>query len=153
MLSSLGNCLIDAEKYRESLLYIEEAKQIMDHVLGVKYAHPTTSDILFEMGRCLVLIDLSKVFQCFQDAFDMNLVLYGEDAESICCGNNEAVCADRAFTAQLLGNFTVARECYVTAIKIMRVAALVKNTSSSLVHAFDIVCCLYYQASGSELKR
>ena len=146
VLSSLGNCLIDAGKYQESLLYIEEAKQIMDHVLGAKYAHPTTSDILFKMGTSyLMLNDLSKAFQCFQDAFDMNLVLYGEDAESICCGNNEAVCGDLAFTAQLLGNFTVARECFATAIKIKRAAALVKNTSSSLVHALDIVSCLYYQ--------
>ena len=146
VLSSLGNCLIDAGKYQESLLYIQEAKQIMDHVLGAKYAHSTTSDILFKMGTSyLMLNDLSKAFQCFQDAFDMNLVLYGEDAESICCGNNEAVCGDLAFTAQLLGNFTVARECFATAIKIKRAAALVKNTSSSLVHALDIVSCLYYQ--------
>ena len=146
VLRSLGSCLIDAEMYRESLLYIEEAKQIMDHVLGAKYAHPTTSDILFKMGESyLMLIDLSKAFQCFQDAFDMNLVLYAEDAVNICCGNNEAVSASLAFTAQLLGNFTVARECYVTAIKIKRAAALVKNTSSSLVHALDIVSCLYFQ--------
>ena len=150
-LSSLGSCLRHAGKYQESLLYIQEAKQIMDHVLGAKYAHPETSFILFEMGTSyLMLTDLSKAFQCFQDAFDMNLVLYGEDAENIGCGNHEAVCVDLAFTAQLLGNFTVARECYVTAIKIKRVAALVKNTSSSLVHALDIVSCLYYQGGCCE---
>ena len=147
VLSSLGNCLTNAGKYRESLLYIEEAKQIMDHVLGAKYAHPITSGILFDMGKSYFkLNDLSKAFQCFQDTFDINLVLYGEDAGNICCGNNEAVCADLAFTAQLLGNFTLARECYVTAIKIKRAAALVRNTSSSLDHALDIVCCLYYQS-------
>ena len=150
VLSSLGS-LIDAGKYRESLLCIEEAKQIMDHVLGVKYVHPITSGILFKMGTSyLMLNDLSKAFQCFQDAFDMNLVLYGEDAGNICCGNNEAVCADLAFTAQLLGNFTVARECYVTAIKIKRATALVKNTSSSATHALDIVSCLYYQGGCCE---
>ena len=147
ILSSLGNCLRDAWKYRESLLYIEEAKQIMDHVLGEKYAHPTTSFILFEMGTCyLKLTDLSKAFQCFQDAFDMNLVLYGEDAENICCGNNEVVTLSLALTAQLLRNFTVARQCLATAIKIKRVEALMKNTSSSLAHALDIVSCLYCQS-------
>ena len=146
VLRSLGKCLGDAEMYRESLPYIQEAKQIMDHVLGAKYAHPITSDILFEMGKCcLMLNDLYKAFQCFQDAFDMNLVLYGEDAKNICCGNNESVCVNLAFTAQLLHNFTVARECFATAIKIKRAAALVKNTSSSLVHALDIVSCLYQQ--------
>ena len=151
LLSSLGNCLIDAGKYRESLPYTEEAIQIMDHVLGAKYAHPKTSDILFEMGTCcFMLTDLSKAFQCFQDAFDMNFVLYGEDAENICCGNNEAVSVHLAFTAQLLGNFTVARECFATAIKIKRAAALVRNTSSSLVHALDIVCCLYHQGGCCE---
>ena len=151
LLSSLGNCLRDAGKYRESLLYIQEAKQIMDHVLGSKYAHSTTSGILFEMGKSyLMLTDLSKAFQCFQDAFDMNLLLYGEDAENICCGNNEAVCVELAFTAQLLGNFKVARECFAKTIKIKRAAALVKNTSSSLVHAFDIVSCLYYQGGCCE---
>ena len=151
LLSSLGKCYGDAEMYQESLLYIEEAKQIMDHVLGAKYAHPVTSGILFEMGiSYLMLTDFSKAFQCFQDAFDMNLVLYGEDAENICCGNNEAVCVELAFTAQLLGNFTLARECFATAIKIKRAAALVKNTSSSLVHAHDIVCCLYLQGGCCE---
>ena len=151
LLSSLGNCLRDAGKYRESLLYLQEAKQIMDHVLGAKHAHPTTSIILLEMGACcLMLNDLSKAFQCFQDAFDINLVLYGEDAENICCGNNEAVSAHLAFTAQLLGNFTLARECYVTAIKIKRVAALVKNRNSTLVHALSFVCCLYYQGGCCE---
>ena len=151
LLSSLGNCLRDAGKYRESLLYIQEAKQIMDHVLGAKYAHPTTSLILFEMGTCcLMLIDLSKAFRCFQDAFDINLVLYGEDAENICCGNNEAVCVSLAFTTHLLGNFTVARKCYFTAIKIKRATALVKNTSSSLAHALDIVSCLYNQGGCCE---
>ena len=114
VLRSLGNCLRDAGKYRESLLYFQEAKQIMDHVLGAKHAHPTTSIILLEMGACcLMLNDLSKAFQCFQDAFDINLVLYGEDAENICCGNNEAVCLGLAVTAPLLRNFTVARECYL----------------------------------------
>ena len=151
VLHSLGSCLIDAEMYRESLPYIEEAKQIMDHVLGAKYAHPTTSNILCKMGNSyLMLIDLSKAFQCFQDAFDMNLVLYGEDAGNICCGNNEAVCVSLALTAQLLGNFTVARECFSTAIKIKRAAALVRNTSSSLVHALDIVCSLYHQGGCCE---
>ena len=146
LLSSLGNCLIDAGKYRESLLYIQEAKQIMDNVLGAKHAHPTTSHILFGMGTCcLILNDLSKAFQCFQDAFDMNLVLYGEDAENICCGNNDAVCVGLAVTAQLLRNFTVARECYAKTIKINRATALVKNTSSSLPRALDIVNCLYFQ--------
>ena len=146
ILSSLGKCLIDAKMYRESLLYIEEAKQIMDHVLGAEYAHPTTSNILFEMGTSyLMLIDLSKAFQCFQDAFDMNLVLYGEDAENICCGNHESVCESLALTALLLRNFTVARECYAKAIKIKRVAALVMNTSSSLARALNIVSCLYQQ--------
>ena len=149
LLSSLGNCF--AGKYRESLLYFQEAKQIMDHVLGAKHAHPTTSIILLEMGTCyLMLNDLSKAFQCFQDAFDINLVLYGEDAENICCGNNEAVSASLAFTAQLLGNFTLARECYATAIKIKRTAALVKNTSSTLVDALSFVCCLYYQGECCE---
>ena len=147
LLSSLGNCVRDAGKYRESLLYIEEGKQIMDHVLGAEYAHPSTSRILFEMGLSyLTLNDLSKAFQCFQDAFDMNLVLYGEDAKNICCGNNESVCVSLAFTAQSLRKFTLARECYAKAIKVKRGAALVKNTSSSLVHALDIVCCLYHQS-------
>ena len=151
LLSSLGNCLRDARKYRESLLHFQEAKQIMDHVLGAKHAHPTTSIILLEMGTCyLMLNDLSKAFQCFQDAFDINLVLYGEDPENICCGNNEAVSASLAFTAQLLGNFTLARECYATAIKIKRVSALVKNTSSTLVDALSFVCCLYYQGECCE---
>ena len=151
LLSSLGNCLRDAGKYQESLLYLQEAKQIMDHVLGAKHAHPTTSIILLEMGTCyLMLNDLSKAFQCFQGAFDINLVLYGEDAENVCCGNNEAVSAHLAFTAQLLGNFTLARECYVTAIKIKRVTALVKNTSSTLVDALSFVCCLYYQGGCCE---
>ena len=151
LLSSLGHCLRDAGKYRKSLLYIEEAKQIMDHVLGAKYAHPTTSLILLGMGTsCLMLNDLSKAFQCFQDAFDIDLVLYGEDAKNICCGNNESVCVSLAFTAQSLGNFSVARECYATAIKIKRATALVKNTSSSLAHALDIVCCLYNQGGCCE---
>ena len=147
LLSSLGNCLRDAGKYRKSLLYIEEAKQIMDHVLGAEYAHPITSHILFEMGTSyLMLTDLSKACQCFQDAFDMNLVLYGEDAENICCGNHEGVCVSLAFTAQMLRKFTVARECYAKAIKVKRGAAMVKNTSSSLFRAFDIVSCLHRQS-------
>ena len=146
VLSSLGKCLGNAEMYRESLPYIQEAKQIVDHILGANYAHPTTSAILLEMGTSYLMVNnLFKAFQCFHEAFDMNLVLYGEDAENICCGNNEAVCVWLALTAQLLRNFTVARECYAKTIKIKRVAALVKNTSSSLTHALDIVCCLYHQ--------
>lgn len=110
VLGSLGKCLGDAEMYRESLPYLQEAKQIMEQIRGAKYAHPTTSSILFEMGTSyLMLNDLYKAFQCFQDAFDMNLVIYGEDAENICCGNKEAVSLSLALTAQLLGNFAVAR--------------------------------------------
>ena len=40
--------------------------------------------------------------------------------------------------------------CYAKTIKIQRATALVKNTSSSLPHALDIVSCLYFQGGCCE---
>ena len=151
ILTSIGKYLGNSEMYRKSLPYIQEAKEIVDQIHGAKYAHPITSSVLFHLGtNYLMLSDNFRALQCFQDAYDINCTLYGEDALNSCCGNMEAVCMSLAFTAQLLGNFTTAKEYYAKTVKIKREAALAKKAISSVTHALDIVSCLFYQGGCSE---
>ena len=49
-LNSLGEALKRSEKFNESLLYFQEAKDVIDNTLGPDYEHPLTLDILNNMG-------------------------------------------------------------------------------------------------------
>ena len=155
ILHSLGKVLDNTGKSQESLTYFEEAKKVMDQILGPDHAHPVTSSILYYMGTSyLMLNDLFKALQCFKDAFNMNSVLYGErgeNGENGSCGNMEGVCLNLAFTAELLGIFSLAREYYTKAVNIKRRYAFAKNTCSSVNYAFDVVYCLYRLGAACEV--
>ena len=106
----------------------------MDQILGPDHAHSLTSSILYDMGTSYLLLDdLLKTLQCFKDAFNINSVLYGENGEKReygSCGNMEGVCLKLAFTAEMLGIYSLAKEYYTKSVQIKRGYFLVKNTSS-----------------------
>ena len=84
MLKNLGNASLS----EKSLEYFQEGKEMMDELLGPNHAHAVTSGILNSMGVVYrdVYGDLSKSFQCLQDALTMNSVVFGEDSTSDCTG-------------------------------------------------------------------
>ena len=155
ILSSLGKVLDNSGKYQESLTYFEEAKKVMDQILGPDHAHPLTSSILDDMGTIyLTLKDFFKALQCYKDAFNMNSVLYGErgeNGENGSCGNMIGVCLGVAFTAELLGIFSLAKEFYTKAVKIKRQFVFAKNTCSSVNYVLDFVHCLYRLGAACEV--
>lgn len=129
------------ERLEESLLYFQEAKEIMDQILGPGHAHPDTSNILNNMGAIyLELNDLSKALQCFTDAFNINSVIYGEDS---ICGNMTAIRSNVAYTLEKMGIYSEAKEYYIKAVKIARKMSLNKNTCSVVLvnlYRLGLVC-------------
>ena len=130
-LSNLGVALKRAEKSQESLPYFEEAREIMDHIMGPDHPHHITSDILNNMGTIFQdLGRLEEALQCYEDVHKMNTAVYGED------GVNDAmatVCSNIACVSEELENFDQAKEYYSKAVEIDRKITSTKNTSPGLV--------------------
>ncbi|XP_028410641.1 uncharacterized protein LOC114533329 [Dendronephthya gigantea] len=140
------------ERLGQSLLYFQEAKEIMDEILGPGHAHPYTSNTLNNMGAIyLELDDLSKALQCFKDAFNINSVIYVEDS---ICGNMTSIRSNIAYTLEKMGFYNEAKDYYIKAVKIARKMSLNKKTCSIvLVNLYRIsLICEEFGERDEELK-
>ena len=118
VLNTLGAVLRDAEKWKDSLPYLLEAKKAMDEMLGPGHIHLRTSDILHNMGTVYVeLEDLAEAFQCLKNALDMKSAILGENDNSDTVVAN---CFNLAYTAELMENFGEAKKYYTKAINTER---------------------------------
>lgn len=130
-LQNLGVALKRAGKFDESLPHFQEAKQIMDTILGTNHTHPITSDILNNMGTIYQDVGYpDKALECYQDAYKMNSVMYGEDFVSDAIST---VCSNIACVSEELGDFNQAKEYYAKAVQIDRYITSSKNTSPGLI--------------------
>ena len=115
-LSNPGVVLKRAEKSQESLPYFQEAKEIMDHIMGPDHPHSITSDILNNMGTIYQDLGLlEKALQCYKNVHKMNTAIYGED------GLNDVmatVCSNIACVSEEFENFDQAKEYYSKAVEI-----------------------------------
>ena len=157
ILLSFGEVLDNSAKFQKALPYFEEAKKVMDQILGPSHAHPLTSRILYFMGTSYVMHkDLLRALQCFKDAFNVNCMLYGERGENGeygSCGNMVEICLNIAITAELLGIFNLAKEFYTKAVNIKRqfIASGKLDASTSVIYVVDIVHCLYRLGAACEV--
>lgn len=130
-LSNLGVALKRAEKSQESQRYFQEAKEIMDQIMGPDHPHPITSDILNNMGTIYQDLGLlEKALQCYKDVHKMNTAIYGEDSVNDAIAT---VCSNIACVSEELENFDQAKEYYSKAVEIDRKISSTKNTSPGLV--------------------
>ncbi|XP_028402859.1 uncharacterized protein LOC114525656 [Dendronephthya gigantea] len=130
-LNNLGVALKRAEKSEESFPYFQEAKEVMDQILGPNHVHPTTSDILNNMGTIyqdLGLLD--ETLKCYKDVHQMNCAIYGENGVSDAMAT---VCSNIACVSEELGDYTQAKEYYSKAVELDRKISSAKNTSPGLV--------------------
>ena len=131
VLNTLGAVLRDAEKWKDSLPYLLEAKEVMDKMLEPGHLHLRTSDILHNMGTVYVeLEDLAEAFQCFKNALDMKSAIFGENDNSDTVVAN---CFNLAYTAELMENFGEAKKYYTKAINTESRIPLNGNTCRSYV--------------------
>ncbi len=79
-LNEYGIALKRAERFEESLLYLKEAKEMMDELQG---PHHLTSTILNNIGTVHgERGDILEALQSFKDALDMDPVMSGENEGS-----------------------------------------------------------------------
>ena len=118
--------LTKAGKLMESISYYQQGKEVMDQILGPNHAHPITLSFLGEMGaNYFKLNDLPKALQCFEDAYNMNANLYGENGNKM-----ESICSYLAGIAEEMGNLSQAKKYYSEAFKI----CLTKNKRPGVYH-------------------
>ena len=130
-LSNLGVALKRAEKSEESLPYFQEAKEIMNQILGPDHTHPITSDILNNLGTIYQdLLRPEEALQCYKDVHKMNSTIYGEDGVSDAMAT---VFSNIACVSEELEDFDQAKEYYIKAVEIVRKITSTKNTSPGLV--------------------
>ncbi len=82
-LNDYGVALKRAERFEESLLYLKEAKEMMDELQGPQHAHHLTSTILNNIGTVhCERGDILEALQSFKDALDTDPVMSGENEGS-----------------------------------------------------------------------
>lgn len=130
-LSNLGVALKRAEKSEESLPYFQEAKEIMNQILGPDHTHPITSDILNNLGTIYQdLLRPEEALQCYKDVHKMNSIIYGEDGVSDAMAT---VFSNIACVSEELEDFDQAKEYYIKAVEMDRKITSTKNVFSFLV--------------------
>ena len=135
VLNTLGAVLRDAEQWKESLPYFLEAKETLDHMLGPDHTHLRTSDVLQNMGTVYFeLNDLSKAFQCLKDALDMKSAILGiHDNNDTMVAN----CFNLAYTAEMMENFSEAKQYYKKAYNTERRIPSNSNSVRNTVAILD----------------
>ncbi len=79
-LNRYGVALMRAERFEESLLYLKEAKEMMDELQGPQHAHHVTSSILNNIGTVhCERGDILEALQSYKDALDTDPVMSGEN--------------------------------------------------------------------------
>ncbi len=82
-LNEYGIALKRVERFEESLLYLKEAKEMMDELQGPQHAHHLTSTILNNIGTVhCERGDILEALQSFKDALDTDPVMSGENEGS-----------------------------------------------------------------------
>ena len=141
VLNTLGTVLRDAEQWKESLPYFLQAKETLDDMLGPGHTHLRTSDVLQNMGTVYFeLNDLSKAFQCLKDALEMKSAILGKH------DNNDTMvanCFNLAYTAEMMKNFSEAKQYYKKAYNTER--RIPSNTNSvrntvAILNRLSAVC-------------
>jgi tetratricopeptide (TPR) repeat protein len=128
------------ENSEKSLLYLQEAKEVMDQILGPNQpfnAYSFTSLILYNMGTNYYRRgNLVEAFQCFEDALNINSESCEEN--SIDDDTMGSLCSTFACTAEKLNNVSLAKEYFTKAVKIRKKMSLSKNR-----YRRDVVVNLY----------
>ncbi|CAB4034764.1 hypothetical protein BRAFLDRAFT_70104, partial [Paramuricea clavata] len=134
MLNNLGNALSS----KKSLEYLQEGKEMMDEILGPNHVHPTTLEILNNVGIIYLnnYGDFAKAFQFLQDALRMNSVIYGDNSAN---HDTALIYENIAFTAKQMGNLKQAKEYYTEAVKIRRKIRITKDSCDNFL---DSLFCL-----------
>ena len=118
--------LTKAGKLMESISYYQQRKEVMDQILGPNHAHPITLSFLGEMGAIhFKLNDLPKALQCFEDAYNMNANIYGENGNKM-----ESICSYLAGIAEEMGILRLVKKYYSKAFK----TCLTKNKRPGVYH-------------------
>ena len=131
VLKNMGKTLLQSGRLDESLLYIVEAKEIMNKLLGPNHSHPLTSETIYNIGKNYFRVgDLFKARQHLKDAFKMNCEIYGENSIG---GHMESVCSFLALTLKETGSYAEAMEYYTKAIKIAKKVPLTKNNCYTVI--------------------
>ena len=117
--------------FQKCLQYFQEAKGMMDEILGPNHAHSLTSEILQNTARIYHgLDDLVKAQQYLRDVLNMNSVICGENGVN---STMATVCSNLGLVAEKMGNLSQAKDYYSEAVKIRnKLTSLNKNTDFDL---------------------
>lgn len=130
-LNNLGVALKKAEKFQESLPCFQEAREMMNAILGTNHVHHTTSDILNNLGTIYQDLEQPKdALQCYKKVYAMNCEIYGEDYASDAMAT---VCSNIACVYEELDDIHKAKEFYTRAVDIDGKLSSTKNPSPGLV--------------------
>ena len=118
--------------FQKCLQYFQEAKGMMDEILGPNHAHSLTSEILQNTARIYCDLDnnLVKAQQYLRDVLNMNSVICGENGVN---NTMATVCSNLGLVAEKMGNLSQAKDYYSKAVKIRnKLTLLNKNTDFDL---------------------
>ena len=137
-LSNTGAALVVAGKLEESLLYLVEAKEVMDKLLGPNHSHPLTSSILYNLGTSYHMLgDLSNALSCLENALNINCKLYGEMSSR---GDMEGICSNIALILKKMKLYGRAKEYFTKTIEFAKKNPLTKD------NCFVFIKYLYHLA-------
>lgn len=117
--------------FQKCLQYFQEAREMMDGILGPNHAHSLTSEILQNTAQIYYdLDDLVKAQQYLRDVLNMNSVICGENGVN---NTMATVCSNLGLVAEKMGNPSQAKDYYSEAVKIRnKLISLSKNTDFDL---------------------
>ena len=138
-LNNLGVALKKAEKFQESLPHFQEAREMMNTILGTNHVHHTTSDILNNLGTIYQDLEQPKdALQCYKKVYAMNCEIYGEDYASDAMAT---VCSNIACVYEELDDIHKAKEFYTRAVDIDGKLSSTKYPSPGLVSSLYGLSC------------
>ncbi|CAB3978241.1 tetratricopeptide repeat 28-like [Paramuricea clavata] len=144
VLINLGVVLHSAQNvdFEKCLQYFQEAKVLMDEILGPNHAHSLTSEIFKNMaGIYYDLGDLTKAQQYLGDVLDMNSIICGENSVN---DTMATVCSNLGLAAEKMGNLGQAKEYYSEAVRMRnKLISSTKNTDFDLfgnLYRLSLIC-------------
>ena len=144
ILINLGVVLRSAQNvdFEKCLQYFQDAKELMNEILGPNHAHSLTSEILKNMAKVYYdLNDLAKAQQYLRDVLSMNSVICGESSVN---DTMATVCSNLGLVAEKMDNLSQAKEYYSEAVKMRnKLISLNKNTDFDLfgnLYRLSLIC-------------
>ena len=140
ILASMGEILLDTGEFDKSLPYFEEAKKIMDKLLGPSHSHPLTLCILIKIAmNQRHLHNFPEALRLLEDAFEMHRELYDECGNY---GNMEDLCFEMGMNLMEMSRLIEATKYYTKAFEIAKKNPLTEEKYSNVMKilSFRAMC-------------